>query len=200
MTCGSQLFLWLLHNLSAVFLPSNTWDLFNESSHSCDVPIQTKWAYQRSYKTCICSRLNRESGKGDFLYEFILQDSSCWASLQGGVWRPFLSFPPELQTSWGDVWVRQMQIKMLALLLVNLSWRIQLTSRSQLVFLAVFHELILPITIGHSIPSSRLPLPQQQTAESNSVLINSAYREAGTLVYLAEENGKKERREEGERL
>lgn len=42
---GPQLFPWFLHNLSAVFLFSNTWDLLNESSHSYDMPTQTKWAW-----------------------------------------------------------------------------------------------------------------------------------------------------------
>lgn len=60
---GPQLFPWFLPNLSAVFLFSNTWDLLNESSHSYGMPTQTGWADQRSYKMCVCSRLNRESDK-----------------------------------------------------------------------------------------------------------------------------------------
>ena len=39
---GPQLFHWFLHNLSAVFLPSNTWDLFNESSCFYDVPYSNQ--------------------------------------------------------------------------------------------------------------------------------------------------------------
>ena len=86
---------------------------------------------------------------------------------------------------------------MLALLLVNLNWRIQLASRSHLVFPTALHEFI---PIDHSILLNPLRPPQQQPVESDSVLINSPHRGIGTVVDLAQGNGKKVNGDEERRM
>ena len=72
---------------------------------------------------------------------------------------------------------------MLALLLVNLNWRIQLASRSHLVFPTVLHEFI---PIDHSTLLNPLQPPQRQPVESDSALINSPPGGTGTVVDLAQ--------------